>query len=235
MPGFTGGAYQFTPDALQLVGEARLAYIRKVYSYFGFGILTAAGGALLAMNSDLVFFAQQNRLMMFVVYLGAFFLAQSTEERPNYAFPTMLLFTTISGVTLSPLLYAMVHSLIPGSGPQMIYDALLLTGIVFGGLTVYVFITKKDFSNYYATILIGFLVLFGALILNFFLHSSILDLSLSIIGTLVFSGFVLVHTSIITQRANQFPPTRAALWLYLDFVNLFVFILRLLMGGRGRR
>ncbi|MBS1904549.1 MAG: Bax inhibitor-1/YccA family protein [Bacteroidetes bacterium] len=227
-------AFQFTPDALALVGKARLAYVRKVYSYFTAGILAAIGGSILAMNSSLVFIAAQHRIILFIVYIGAFFLAQSSADKPARAVPTMILFTFISGVVLSPLLYAIAHSLIPGTGPGVIYNALILTGTVFAGLTAYVFVTKKDFSYLGATLTVGLFVIMGAILLNIFMHSSSLDFAISIVGTIIFAGFVLVDTSLILKRAIEIPPTSAALKLYLDFLNLFLFILRILMGSRSR-
>ncbi len=227
-------SFQFTPDALSLVGEARLAYVRKVYSYFAMGIAAAIGGTLIAMNTGLVVIAAQYRFLMIIAYLGAFFFAQASANKPTRAVPTMVLFTFMSGVLISPLLYSIAHSYIPGTGVDLIYNALILTGMVFGGLTAYVFVTKKDFSFMAATVTIGLFVLLGAMILNLFVGSSSLDLAISIIGVLIFSAFVLIDTSLILRKANQFPPTIAALRLYLDFLNLFLFILRILGGSRSR-
>jgi FtsH-binding integral membrane protein len=235
MAEFFQSTVAFTPDALALVGQARLAYIRKVYAYFGFGLLAAIGGSLVAMNSDLVFFTAQHGIVTFVVYLGAFFWAQASANKPTRAVPTMVLFTFISGVILSPLLYMLAHSANPAAGVGIIYDSLFLTALVFGGLTTYVFITKKDFSFLGGALTIGIFVLIGAMLINgFFAHSSSFDLGISVIGTLIMGGFILVDTSRILKYANQFPPTSAALSLYLDFLNLFLFILRILMGSRSR-
>jgi FtsH-binding integral membrane protein len=227
-------AFQFTPEAMALVGKARLAYIRKVYSYFGFGLLAAIAGTLISMNSQLMYLAAQHTIILIVVYFGAFFLAQKSADKPNRAVPTMLFFTFVTGVLLSPLLFAIAHSLIPGTGPQVIYNALILTSTVFAGLTAYVFVTKKDFSYMGATLTIGLFVIIGAMVLNYFVHSSSLDFAISIVGTIIFAGFILVDTSLILKRAIEIPPTSAALKLYLDFLNLFLFILQILMGSRSR-
>ncbi len=235
MAQFSENTFQFTPEALALVGQARLAYIRKVYTYFSFGLLAAIVGALVSMNTGMVYFAAGNRLILFVAYIGAFFWAQSSADKPTRAVPTMILFTFISGVMLSPLLFSIAHSYIPGTGVQVIYNALFLTGIVFGGLTTYVYVSKKDFSFLGASLTIGAFVLIGAILINsFFVQSSNFDFAISIIGVIIFSGFVLVDTSLILRRANEIPPTSAALRLFLDFLNLFMFILRILTGSRGR-
>jgi FtsH-binding integral membrane protein len=188
-----------------------------------------------AMNSELVFFTAQHGIITFLVYLGAFFWAQASADKPGRAVPTMVLFTFISGVILSPLLYMLAHSANPAAGVQLIYNSLFLTALVFGGLTTYVFVTKKDFSFLGGALTVGIFVLIGAMLINaFFAHSSSFDLGISVIGTLIMAGFILVDTSRILRYANQFPPTSAALSLYLDFLNLFLFILRILMGSRSR-
>jgi FtsH-binding integral membrane protein len=83
-----------------------------------------------------------------------------------------------------------------------------------------------------ATLTIGIFMVFGALIVNMFVHSSSLDLALSIIIVILFSGFVLFDTSRILKRAHEIPPTLGALSLYLDFMNIFLALIRILGGGR---
>ena len=85
-----------------------------------------------------------------------------------------------------------------------------------------------------ASLTIGLFMVIGVMIVNFFVQSATLDLGLSIIGVIIFSGFILVDTSRIFKRAHEIPPSLAALNLYLDFLNLFLMILRLLSGGRNR-
>ena len=72
----------------------------------------------------------------------------------------------------------------------------------------------------------------GASLVNLFVQSSSLDLALSIIVVLLFSGFVLFDTSRILKRAHEMPPTLGALSLYLDFLNLFMALLNILGGRR---
>jgi len=73
------------------------------------------------------------------------------------------------------------------------------------------------------------------MVINFFVQSTTLDLGLSIVGVIIFSGFILVDTSRILRRAHEVPPTLAALSLYLDFLNLFLMLLTVMSGGRGRK
>jgi FtsH-binding integral membrane protein len=149
--------------------------------------------------------------------------------------PTLSVATFISGLFVAPMLYAIAHGYIRGTSTGTIYDALLLSGSIFGGLTLYTFVSKKDFSYLGASLTIGLFMLIGIMVINFFVQSTTLDLGLSIVGVIIFSGFILVDTSRILRRAHEVPPTLAALSLYLDFLNLFLMLLSVMSGGRGRK
>jgi modulator of FtsH protease len=223
--------YQFSADAMQSLGESRLAYIRKVYSYFGLGLLMAAAGTLISMNTSIVFTIAAHPWITLFVMIGAVIFASASAKHPSRALPAMLLFTFISGATISPTLFAIANGYI-GTGVGLIYNALFLTILIFGGLTAYVFISKKDFSFMGASLTVGLFMVIGVSIANIFIESSSLDLALSVITVILFSGFVLYDTSRILKRAHEIPPTLGALSLYLDFLNLFMALLNILGGRR---
>jgi FtsH-binding integral membrane protein len=225
-------SFEFSTDALAAAGEARLSYVRKVYSYFGLGLLAAAGGALITMNSGVVYTIAEHPYITLFAFLGTFFFATSSAKNPSRALPALLLFTFVNGAMISPLLFVIASGYVKGTGPGLIYNALFLTILIFAALTTYVFVSKKDFSYMGATLTIGIFMVFGALIVNMFVHSSSLDLALSIIIVILFSGFVLFDTSRILKRAHEIPPTLGALSLYLDFMNIFLALIRILGGGR---
>jgi modulator of FtsH protease len=225
-------SYSFTPEAMSLVGTARLAYIRKVYTYFSFAIAAGIGGALIAMNSSLVYFFAEHPFIGIILFIGMAIFASASAGNPTRALPTLLGFTFVSGLFISPTLFAIAHGYIRGTGPSVIYDALFLTSLVFGSLTAYVFITKKDFSYMGASLTIGLFMVIGISLVNLFVQSSTIDLALSSIIVILFSGFILYDTSRILKNAHEIPPTLAALNLYLDFLNLFMAILRLLSRSR---
>lgn len=235
MNNFAQPVYSFTPDALQLVGEARLAYVRKVYSYFLVAIGSAAFGTLLAFQSDLGISFGRSPIFAIIALFGSVWFASRSANNPALAVPTLGLATFISGLIVAPTLYAIAHGYIPGMTVGTIYSALTLSGSIFFGLTAYTWVSKKDFSYLYASLSIGLFMVIGVMIVNMFVRSSSIDLGVSIIGVVLFSGFILADTSRILRRAHEVPPTLAALNLYLDFLNLFMFILRILGGGRDRR
>jgi modulator of FtsH protease len=235
MNNFGQPVYSFTPEALQLVGEARLAYVRKVYTYFLVAIGSAAFGTLLAFQSDLAISFARAPFIAIIALFGSVWFAGRSANNPSLAVPTLGVATFISGLVVAPTLYVIAHGYVRGMTVATIYDALLLSSSTFVGLTTYAWLSKKDFSYLYASLMIGFWMVLGVMIINMFVQSSSVDLGVSIIGAILFSGFILADTSRILRRAHEIPPTLAALNLYLDFLNLFMFILRILGGGRDRR
>ncbi|MFI5264979.1 MAG: Bax inhibitor-1 family protein [Candidatus Kapaibacterium sp.] len=232
MDTFGGSAYNFTPEAIMLVGQARLAYVRKVYSYFALGIAAAIGGSLLSMNTSLVYFSVAHPFIGMIAFIGMAIFASVSSTNPTRAVPTLLGFTFVSGVIISPTLFAIAHGYVHGADSGVIYDALFLTSLVFGALTAYVFVTKKDFSYMGASLMIGLFMVIGISLVNIFVQSTTIDLALSSVIVILFSGFILYDTSRILRNAHEIPPTLAALNLYLDFLNLFMAILRLLSRSR---
>src|SRR5437867_6553826 len=102
-------AFDFTPDALQLVGQARLAYIRKVYTYFGLGLLTAVVGVVAAMNTGLWLIIARSPIIGLIAFIGTIFWASKAASNPARAVPTLMLATFVSGLILSPTLYMIAH------------------------------------------------------------------------------------------------------------------------------
>ena len=107
-----------------------------------------------------------------------------------------------------------------------------ITVAVFGGLTAYAFTSKKDFSFLGGMLFVGLIALIVAGIVMFFVHAAWLSTVYSVVGVLIFSGFVLYDTSQIMQRMAPEDAVMGAVSLYLDFINLFMFILRLLSSRR---
>src|SRR5437763_830687 len=103
----------------------------------------------------------------------------------------------------------------------------------FGGLTVYVFASKKDFSFMRGMVTTGLIVVVLASLLNFFIvGSGALGFAVAVAALLLFSGFVLYDTSNIIRRYPTNEYVAGALALYLDAFNIFLALLRILNAGR---
>ena len=149
----------------------------------------------------------------------------------------MLFFTysALTGVTFSIIF--LIYPI--GS----IAAAFLSTAGVFGAMTLVGFTTKTDLSQYSTYFMMGLLGLLIAIFVNWFLGSGFIDYVISIAGVLIFSALTAYDTQRIANLAAdpryELDPdetlkfsVKGALTLYLDFINLFLFLLRLFAGGR---
>jgi FtsH-binding integral membrane protein len=148
------------------------------------------------------------------------------------AFPAniglVFLFALIEGVAISPIMYAYTLN-----QPGLITQAALLTGSTFGVLTLYAFVSRRDFSAWGGFLTMGLWVLIGTSLLNLFFQNQTASLWLSAAAVFIFGGLLVFDT---WRLRNQFGPddyVQAAVAIYLDLLNMFMAILNLL-GGRNR-
>jgi FtsH-binding integral membrane protein len=220
-----------TSGALVRTGEERATLVRRVYALLFTGILVTIAGAFYAVTNQAVLTAVlQHPFIMIILMFGTLFVAQRSYQSFPANIGLMYLFNLIMGVWIAPLLlfYAKAQ---PGS----LVQAGILTAAAFGTLTLYAFVSRRDFSAWGSFFFVGLVVLIVASILNIFLHSDTVQTVIAGVGVLVFSGLLVVDT---WRIRNQYAPDQyipAALSLYLDVLNLFMFILQLLGGGGGRR
>jgi FtsH-binding integral membrane protein len=117
--------------------------------------------------------------------------------------------------------------------PGVVGQAAFSTVVVFGGLTAYVFLSRKDFSYMGGRLFVGLIALVaGGLANRFLFKSGLAQYIMSWITVVLFSGFVLYDTSRIIHRYDERGYCMAALALFLDFFNMFMAILNILGGGR---
>ena len=110
-----------------------------------------------------------------------------------------------------------------------IYQALGLTVLSFAGLTAYAYFTKRDFSFMGGMLTVGLITLIGLGIMSFFIQSTFLHMAISAMGILLFSGYILFDTQKILRSYPADEHVAASLTLFLDFVLLFMHILRLII------
>ncbi|HWW75395.1 MAG TPA: Bax inhibitor-1/YccA family protein [Pyrinomonadaceae bacterium] len=208
--------------------EERVGFIRKVYALFFAATLFAIGGVLAGLSyKPLLLFAYQHPLVMFLVMIGGVMGAQAVRHVRGLNLAALFGFTTLTGVVISPLI-AVISQINPGS----ILAAGVLTVGIFGGLTAYVFVSKKDFSFMRGMVTTGLIVVVLAGVVNIFLGSGALGFAVAAATLLLFSGFVLYDTSNIIRRYPVNEYVAGALDLYLDAFNIFLALLRILNAGR---
>ncbi len=243
--------FQVIPQASATPYADALPYLRKVYALFTGGIVIAIAAGLLALYAGvpvqveaaggtvaippLVAFAVNHFIVMMVVYFGAFFIASSLRRAPGLNVVALFGYTFITGLFLAPTIFFAQMAASQGAtlDASPVRDAFLLTGAAFTGLTGYVFISKRDFSFLGASLSMGLWVVLGAMILGIFVQSAALSLAVASVGVLLFCGYILYDTSRLL-RDPEADPVSAALRLFLDVVNLFIFLLRILASSRSR-
>ena len=214
-----------TTTVAQSSAEARLDFIRKTYVLFMAGILMAIVGGCISLSTPLAGFVLSTlpwsalSLILFVI------IASALSHTPGLNYVALFGFTTITGIIFAPLIALY--------DPTVVGQAAFLTVIVFGSLTAYAFISRRDFSYLGGILFVGLIALvIGGLANIFFFKSSGASYWMAWVTVFLFSGFVLYDTSQIIHRYNLNGYCAAALDLFLDFFNLFLAILRILGGNR---
>jgi len=198
----------------------RLVFIKKVYSLLALSMLTAAVGAYLG-SGPLFLLVAPNMMLFFVLQIGLIFFASFAARKPGINIIALFSFTTVSGLTLGPMLMSV--------GPTIAAEAFALTAITFVSLSLYVVISKKDFSFMSGFLMAGLIVIVvGGLLNIFFIQSGMMHFVMSGASVLLFSGFILYDTSNILRYYGTDEHVSATLALYLDVLNLFIALLSIL-------
>ena len=137
-----------------------------------------------------------------------------------------LSYCALSGVTFS--VYLLVYT------ATSVASTFFVTGGAFFGLSLYGTLTKRDLSAWRSFLFVGLIGLIIASVVNIFLRSNAMEFVLSCAGVLIFAGLTAYDTQRLRAMGEQGEERHAlvgALALYLDFVNLFLFLLRF-MGRR---
>jgi len=115
----------------------------------------------------------------------------------------------------------------------VVLQALALTIAVVIGLTIYTFQTKRDFSAIQSSLFAGLLILIVGGAIQIFLQSQAFEILLSLGGAFIFSLFIIVDTKLIMEHLSPEEYILATINLYLDIINLFLYILRILQASRS--
>ena len=200
--------------------EERMGFLKKVYGLLTLSLLSAAVAAYVGQT----FISPGMMIPLFIVEIALIFFAMAVRRKPGLNLFALFAFTTVSGLTLGPVM--VVYN------AAVIQEALALTVLIFGGLTLYVFTSKRDFSFLGGFLITGLIVIIiGSLLNAFIFQSPMTEFMIAGGGVILFSGFILYDTSNILRHYDVEDYTSATLALYLDILNLFLFLLRLL-GGR---
>ena len=216
----------------------RAAFLQKVYLTLSAGIAISMGTAFHLVSSFLAGEADWMRSLMagkgaiwgvFLLYIVMAMAAGAVARIRTVNVVVFAAFTAVTGLMLTPLfLWAYMAA---GQSFGIIWNALALTGLVFGGLTGYVLITRQNFSFLGGFLTVGIFVLLGFMVATFFFRADAFVTAVTVGGLLLFALFVLYDTSRIIHTLRPDEWMAGALSLFIDFINMFIRILSLL----GRR
>jgi FtsH-binding integral membrane protein len=225
--------FSYAPATTQVrTGVERATLARRTYGLVFLSVLVTMGGVAFAGTQPALQDAVRfHPFLSFIAVLAPLFLAQmNARSFPRNVILT-LLFTFVEGIYIAPFLYLMQQQ-----APGAVGQAGILTLSAFGVLSLYALTSRRDFSAWGSFLMVGFAVLFVAMIINYFVASAGAYLWLSAVGVLIFSGLLVFDTWRFI-RSGRFGPDDyvfAAVQIYLDLLNMFMFILSLLGGGRRR-
>ena len=174
------------------------------------------------------------RFAPLVVILGAMFGMRNPSPRSAGIYYWLVVSLIGAGLGVWVLAYTGVS----------LASTFLVTATAFGGLSLFGYATKKDLTGLGSFMVVGLFGIMIALLVNVFLHSALIQFVVSIIGVLVFAGLIAFDTQKLkmtyyalggNQAAMSVATSYGALSLYLDFLNLFQFLLMLFGGGGNRR
>lgn len=215
------------------------AVMKRVYVRMFIGLLVSAFCALgVASSPAALSFFFGNQLVFWGMLIAMLVMAFVIPARLNKmstgaVLSCFIVYSALMGCWLAPIFLAYKLGTI-------VYT-LFITAGTFGAMSVYGFFTKTDLSKMGSYLIMALFGLLIAMVVNIFVASSTFDWIISIVGVLLFVGLTAWDTQQVKQlSAMNLDPamadklaTMGAMSLYLDFINLFLFLLRIL-GGSSR-
>ena len=215
--------------------EAVNTLFRKVYQYMALGLvltsltawITASSPAMLRM-----FYGSQAPLIIVAVAEIGLVIYLSATIAKHSASTSLILFgvySILNGITCSAVL--LVYT------AQSVYTAFLSTAGMFGAMSLYALYTQRDITSWGSFLHMGLLGLIVAMLINLFVGSTMAETVISVMGIVIFMGLTAYDTAKIKTLADGMGMNDdeavgrvaviGALELYLDFINLFLYLIRL--------
>jgi FtsH-binding integral membrane protein len=234
------------------IDQGLRAYMVSVYNYMAMGVAltgvaawlayTMAGGDAINPRNIMgtatpfgqMLYGTVGMIVMLVATFGLvlFISFRIDKLQPATALGLFMLYAALLGVMLSSIFIAYTGT--------SITRVFFISAASFGALSLYGYTTKRDLSPIGAFLIMGMVGLFLAMLVNLFLQSSGLSFIISVVGVLVFAGLTAWDTQKIKEMYDvnddgtitSRKAIMGALTLYLDFINLFLFMLRLIGDRR---
>ena len=222
-------------------GETFDAGLRKhmlsIYNYMASGVLLTGIVAMLTARSGLVYSLMQGPMFWLIALAPLAFVFAMSFGANKFSKGTLQImfwgFAIAMGLSLSSIFVVYTG--------ESIATTFFATAGAFAGLSLFGYTTKKDLSGFGTFLIMGVVGLIIASIINIFLGSSTLTLAISFLGVLIFAGLTAYDTQRLKREYQYLRGTEfagkaiilGALTLYLDFINMFLFLLRFMGVARG--
>ncbi len=225
---------------IQARQEASTIFLAKVFNWMAVGLgitgivayVTAHSGLAVTIIGSPIFFILVIAELGLVFYLSA----RVQKIQASTASSLFIGYSLLNGLTLSVIFLAYTSSSIAGT--------FFITAGMFGAMAVYGLVTKRDLSGWGSFLFMGLIGIILASIVNIFLKSSSMYWAISLIGVFIFTALTaydvqkikrIGEEGIMTQgdEAIRKGSIMGALTLYLDFINLFLMLLRFFGGSRN--
>lgn len=218
------------------IDEGLRQYMLKVYNYMTIGLLITAGVSYLLANSALggMFFSpatgEPNALGWIAIIAPLFLVfmmgSAVTSGNAAKAFTLFVVYSGLMGISLTTIFWVYTG--------LSILRVFLITAGMFAAMSLYGYTTKRDLTKLGSFLMMGLIGIIIASLVNIFLKSAAMYFTVSVIGVAVFVGLTAWDTWKIREIYNEHDSENAitskaiygALMLYLDFINLFIMLLR---------
>ena len=217
------------------------AFMRRVYNWMAGGLALSAVLAWMVMSMPAVrglFITETGPTILFwgalIGELVAVFAFRALLKKVSVgaAAAMFIVYAALTGLTLGVVLLVYTGAAIA--------NAFLTTAGTFVVTSIWASTTKKDLSAWGSFLMMGLIGIIIAMVVNFFLASAMMDWIISIIGVIVFTGLTAYDTQklrgMVLEAANETTVSKMAIYgalkLYLDFINLFLLMLRFMGGSR---
>lgn len=213
------------------VEREQQAFLTKVYGWMTGGLAVTGVTAWWAFDSGIAAKLGGWMFALIIAELALVWVISGMINKLNSATASalFLLYSVLTGITLSTIGYVYTES--------SIMNVFFITAGSFAALSFYGFTTKKNLNGIGSFMIMGLFGIIIASVVNIFLGSSMLNTMISIIGVIVFAGLTAYDTQKLKEMATEIMHDNelaqkgaivGALSLYLDFINLFLMLLRLL-------
>lgn len=227
------------PSTIAAGADVRItSFLSKVYGWMFLGLLVTSGTALVVASTPvLIETLLANRILFWILLFGqlglVFYLAARVEKvSPITAATLFMIYSVTVGITSSVVLLFYTGA--------SVFGTFMVTAGMFGALALFGTFTKRSLAGVGQFALMGLVGLIIAMVVGLFWQNDAMQFVISVVGVIVFTALTAWDAQRLKHMAVSLPDGRVgsyavvgALSLYLDFINLFFFLLRFLGGRRN--